>query len=359
MASSFPLRIGIAGYGIVGKRRRVHVDDHPRLKTVAVCDQNFKQAVTLPDGVRAYPNYRQLLEEPLDALFISLPNYLAPEVTIAALERGLHVFCEKPPGQTPQDVEDVMQVERAHPGLVLKYGFNHRYHDSVREALRLVASGKFGELINLRAIYGKSKTVPFAVSWRAERRNAAGGILLDQVIHMVDLIRLFGGEFLEVKSYVSNAYWGGDVEDNAYAIMKSTTGRVAMLHSSATQWQHRFCLEIALSEGYIELRGILSGSKSYGQEQLVIGRREHESMTGTDQEVVQTFLEDNSWRDEVHEFAKSVIEHCPLVSGTSRDAYETMKLVYRIYRADPEWRQAFNIPNPDAEAARPVPASAR
>lgn len=341
-----PLRVGIAGYGLVGRRRRAHIDEHPHLTTVAVCDQTFPEATVLPDGIRAYPNYRRLLEEPLDALFVSLPNYMAPEVTIAALERELHVFCEKPPGRTVEDVERVIEAERANPKLVLKYGFNHRYHDSVREALNLVASGVLGEIINLRGIYGKSTVVPFAGSWRAERQYAGGGILLDQGIHMVDLIRLFGGEFTEVKSWVSNSYWKHDVEDNAYALMRSRTGRTAILHSSATQWQHRFSLEIALAEGYIELQGILSSTKSYGQERLIVGRRA-ESATGTDREEVITFLEDNSWRDEVWEFARAVVEGTPLASGTSRDALETMKLVYRVYWADPEWRSAWGIDDPD------------
>ena len=352
------LRVGIAGYGVVGKRRRSYIDQHPNLKTVAVCDQHVTTPGALPDGMRAFPDYRQLLEERLDALFISLPNYLAPEVTMAALERGLHVFCEKPPGRTLQDIERVIQVERAHPGLVLKYGFNHRYHDSVREALSLVASGDMGDIINLRAVYGKSKVVPFAGSWRAERRYAGGGILLDQGIHMVDLIRLFGGEFTDVKSFVSNSYWKHDVEDNAYALMRSPSGRIAMLHSSATQWQHRFSLELALTEGFLELRGILSGSKSYGQEQLIIGRRA-KADTGSAHEEIKTFLEDNSWRDEVVEFANALIEGTPISSGTSADALETMRLVMRIFWADPEWREAFGIPSPDPEESRALSTPGR
>ena len=345
-----PLRVGIAGYGVVGKRRRIHIDEDSRLRTVAVCDQSFPGRGVLSDGVRVHRTYLELLEEPLDAVFVSLPNEMAPDVTIAALERGLHVFCEKPPGRTVEDVERVIEVERAHPGLVLKYGFNHRYHDSVREALSLVQGGELGELVNLRGVYGKSKVVPFAGSWRAERREAGGGILLDQGIHMVDLIRLFGGEFPEVKSWVSNAYWKHDVEDNAYALMRSATGRVAMLHSSATQWRHRFSLEIALSEGFIELQGILSGTKSYGEERLIVGHRE-DAVTGSSREVTLTFLEDNSWRDEVREFAAAVAEGVPLAAGTSADALETMRLVYRIYFADPEWRSAYDIADPDAGGA--------
>ena len=155
------LRVGIAGYGVGGKRRRIHIDKNPLLKTTAICDQNFAEPEVMADGVRAFSNYRQLLDEPLDVLFVSLPNYLAAEVTIAGLERGLHVFCEKPPGREVQDIERVIAVENQHPGLLLKYGFNHRYHDSVREALRIVRSGELGEVVYLRGVYGKSKIIPF------------------------------------------------------------------------------------------------------------------------------------------------------------------------------------------------------
>jgi predicted dehydrogenase len=340
------LKVGIAGYGVVGKLRQQFVDRHSRLKTIAVCDRNFTEPAVMPDGIRCFSDYRQLIEEPLDILFVSLPNYLAAEATIAGLKKNLHVFCEKPPGKDVKDIERVIDIEKKHPGIILKYGFNHRYHNSVREALQLINSGELGEILNLRGIYGKSKIVPFVGEWRAERKYAGGGILLDQGIHMVDLMQLFCGEFLEVKSYVSNQYWNLDVEDNAYALMKDRQGRIAMLHSSATQWQHRFVLEIALTEGYLELRGILSGSKSYGEEKLVIGKR-YDNNTGTDREEIVTYLEDNSWRDEINEFVEAVSNGREVIHGKSSDALSTMKLVYSIYRADSEWRDTWKIENPD------------
>lgn len=347
------MKVGIAGYGIVGKRRRIYIDQHPNLETVAVCDQSFTTSKTLNDGVRCYRSYENLLKEPLDILFISLPNYLAPEVTIAGLEKGLHVFCEKPPGRDVGDILKVREVEQKKPELLLKYGFNHRYHDSVRKAIDIVKSGELGEILNIRGIYGKSKIIPFSGGWRAERRFAGGGILLDQGIHMVDLMRLFCGEFYDVQSHISNAYWNHDVEDNAYALMKDKMGRVAMLHSSATQWQHRFKLEINLSDGFLELEGILSGSKSYGEEQLIVGRR-NEAMVGTLSQETIRYLEDNSWRDEIFEFAALILENGKVLSGNSLDALETMKIVYRIYWADKEWRERFGIENPDDTSDTPA-----
>ena len=215
-------------------------------------------------------DYRALLGEALDVLFVCLPNYLAPEVTMAGLERGLHVFCEKPPGRTVADIASVIECERRHPGLKLMYGFNHRYHDSVRDALKLIQSGELGKVINLRGVYGKSKMIRFDSDWRTVRAMSGGGILLDQGIHMVDMMRLFAGEFTEIHSFVSNDYWHHDVEDNAYALMRTADGVVAMLHSSATQWRHRFHLDITLARGMISLAGILSSTKSYGAETITV-----------------------------------------------------------------------------------------
>jgi predicted dehydrogenase len=341
------LRVGIAGYGVVGKRRRQFIDQNPNLRTIAICDQNFNEPCQINDGIRCYPNYKQLLEEPLDVLFVSLPNYMAADVTIAGLQRGLHVFCEKPPGRTVADVERVIEVEKNHPGLLLKYGFNHRYHKSVMTTKEIIESGKYGEIINIRGVYGKSSIIPFDSGWRSERRYAGGGILLDQGIHMVDMIRYFAGDFDEVKSFVSNDYWCHDVEDNAYAIMRNKRGCVAMLHSTATQWQHRFRLEITLREALLELTGILSGSKSYGEEKLRIIPRKDGAVVGSFTETTNLYLEDNSWKQEIDEFADIIINDKEGINGNSTDALEVMKLVYKIYCSDKQWKDKFQIIDPD------------
>jgi len=83
------LKVGIAGYGIVGKRRHECLDKHPRFETVAVCDRNFPTDTTLPSGIQAFTNYRALLDLPLDVLIVCMSNDMAAEVTIAGLEKGL------------------------------------------------------------------------------------------------------------------------------------------------------------------------------------------------------------------------------------------------------------------------------
>jgi predicted dehydrogenase len=342
------LKVGIAGYGVVGKRRRRFIDLHPRLRTVAVCDRTFAGDGRLPDGARCHTHYKGLLAEDLDLLFVCMTNDIAPEVTVAGLERGLHVFCEKPPGRTVADVERVIAAEGRCPGRKLKYGFNHRYHDSVRDALALVRAGELGRVVNLRGVYGKSKFISFGQhsDWRVERAVAGGGILLDQGIHMVDLMRLFAGEFVDVHAFVSNGFWKHDVEDNAYALMRTAEGVVAMLHSTATQWRHRFNLEITLEKGGLILSGILSGSKSYGAETLTVLRAADDDQ-GDPREQTTRYNRDPSWADEIAEFVEAIDGDRPIINGSAAEALKTMRLVYRIYCADPEWKARWGLDDGD------------
>ena len=337
------LKVGIAGYGVVGKRRRGVIDPLASFETVAVCDRTLDGEGVFKDGVRYFDHYERLLKEDLDVLFVCLSNDLNADATIAGLERGMHVFCEKPPGRDVADIARVIACEKKHSGLKLKYGFNHRYHDSIRDALEILHSGELGEVINLRAVYGKSQLITFdQTSWRTQRALAGGGVLLDQGIHLVDLLRLFTGEFTDVHSFVSNSVWNHDVEDNAYALMRTADGKVAMLHSSASQWRHRFGLEITLTRGALTLAGILSGSKSYGDETLTIARTSGDDR-GDPEEETRRYDNDPSWADEVSEFADAIQTGAAIDNGSSEDALNTMKLVYQIYCADPEWRDQWGL----------------
>lgn len=337
------LAVGIAGYGTVGRIRHRFADEHPLFRVVAVCDQAFEEGTELQDGVRAHSEYAKLLEEELDVLFVCLPNYLAPEVTIAGLEKSLHVFCEKPPGRDLADIARVLDCERRHPGQKLMYGFNHRYHDTVREALRIIRSGELGEIIDMRGVYGKSAIIRFDSNWRTERELAGGGILLDQGIHMVDMMRLFAGEdFTEVRSFITNDFWRHDVEDNAYALMRTDGGIVAMLQSSATQWRHRFELAITLTRGAVVLAGILTSTRSYGAETItVIYAGENDA--GDPREQMTRYNEDHSWPAEIDVFAGAIAEGREVTDGSSEEALKTMELVYRIYCADGDWAARFGL----------------
>tara|TARA_B100002019_G_C21245189_1_gene587895 strand:+ start:271 stop:1296 length:1026 start_codon:yes stop_codon:yes gene_type:complete len=336
------LKVGIAGYGIVGKRRHSCIDKLKNAEVVAVCDQKISNIKT-KGSIKKFSSYLDLLEEDLDVVFVCLPNKLAPEVTKKCIEKDIHVFCEKPPGRTIADIKSVIKSIQLKPQLKLMYGFNHRYHDSVIRALSEINNKKMGKIINMRGVYGKSKLITFDQPiWRTKREIAGGGVLLDQGIHMVDLMRLFAGDFDKVYSFVENSFWNYDLEDNAYALMRNKKGIVAMLHSSATQWRHKFNLEINLEKGTLILSGILSSTKSYGEETLLISYAS-ENDGGDPKEEIIRYEDDPSWDSEVRYFTDAIINNTNIESGTAKDALKTMELVYKIYYADPVWQKKYNI----------------
>ncbi|MDC0049653.1 Gfo/Idh/MocA family oxidoreductase, partial [Verrucomicrobia bacterium] len=167
------------------------------------------------------------------------------------------------------------------------------------------------------------------------KKISGGGILMDQGIHLLDLMKYLSGEkFTEFKSFVETSFWDIELEDNAFAIMKSENNVLASLHSTATQWRHKFLLEICLEEGYITLDGFLSTTNSYAPEKLVFGKREFEDITyamGKPRETIVSFENDDSFKMEIEEFINAVDKGTKIINGTIDDAHEAMRLVEAIY----------------------------
>lgn len=335
------LRVALAGYGTVGKIREACLRAIDDVQIVAIADSSVIPCRS-EEGVDFYADFNEMLTQASpDVLFVALPNYLSARVSAQALNNGIHVFCEKPPARNLRELDEVLEAERANPELHLAYGFNHRYHPSVRQALEIVQSGDMGRVVDLRGVYGKSAIIRYdRGEWRCQRELSGGGILLDQGIHMVDMMRLMAGDFTEVHSFIRNDYWGHDVEDNAYAIMRTPNGVVAMLQSSATQWRHRFQLDITLEGGAVTLAGILSSTRSYGAETITIATPVLDRL-GDPMEVTTRYSEDTSWVEETTDFIAAVRGSELPKSSSSLQALRTMELVYAIYGADETWTDKY------------------
>lgn len=326
------INLGIIGFGKMGRIRYETIAAHGQGRVVAIAEPSGDPG--LP-GVRGATAPEQVIDDPrVEAVFICTPNYLNQPLTIRALQAGKHVFCEKPPAFSAREVEAVIEAERRAGTRKLMYGFNHRHHDSVRQAKTLMDSGVYGRILWMRGRYGKSVDERFYSSWRAQRQLAGGGILLDQGIHLLDLFLMMAGEFDEVHAVVSNLYWKLDVEDNVFAIFRNRqTGVVASLHSTMTQWRHLFALEIFLEKGYIVLNGLLTPSGTYGEEAMTVAknRTTAPAATWSDEEHVR-FDVNNSWRYEVEHFLAAIAQDTPIHVGSSLDALRLMRVVDRIYQ---------------------------
>lgn len=326
----------IIGMGKMGRIRYREMMAHGGFTVLGMCDVNETVADEFSD-IFFSKDWKEVIDHcNPETVIVCTFNNVIPEIVCYSLEKGMDVFSEKPPGRTVEDVLMMQKAERD-SGKVLKFGFNHRFHYAILEAKAMLDSGKFGNILWARGTYGKAGGNQFAGNWRSDKELSGGGILLDQGIHMLDLLRYFMGDFVEIKSFVENSYWKSvQMEDNAFALMKTREGQVAMIHSSATQWKHKFHLELFTDEGYITIDGILSSTRSYGEECITFARKEFENETsafGKPREQKIYFDKDDSWKLEIEDFYDAVERDKPIRMGTSEDALKVMQLVYGIYEA--------------------------
>jgi predicted dehydrogenase len=330
------MRALIIGYGYMGQIRRRVVEQTRGIELVGVCDSYVTQEEIGADCLH-FDNYQHAIDSTKpDIVFVCTPNRYSPDVCVYSLQQGCHVFCEKPPGRNLSDVQRIIEAEKANLGLKVMFGFNHRYHPAILEMKAIVDAGRMGEILWLRGIYGKSGGPgrEFEQSWRNDPSVSGGGILLDQGIHMLDLFRLFCGDFPEVQGMLSTCYWDVSVEDNAFVSLRSSRGQTAQLHSSATLWKHTFRLEIGLSKGYLAAQGLLSKTGSYGRETLIIGRKSEageRAAVGNPREEVVYFDQDLSWELQVEELVQCILNDLPVTASSTLDALRVMEIIDSIY----------------------------
>lgn len=323
----------IIGMGRMGRTRYDAMRNHGGFEITAVCDSRPEQLKGYSEN--KYEDWKKCIEEEKpQVVVVCTVNSVIPDVVCFSLEHGCHVFSEKPPGKTLSDTMRMRECSLRHSGQILKFGFNHRYHSSVIEAKSLLDSGFLGEAVTARGVYGKAGNLD-KEEWRNDMSLAGGGILLDQGIHMLDLLRYFMGDFQSINGFVEHLVWKEcPGEDTAFATMRTENGKVATLHSSAIQWKHKFDLDITCTNGYIALNGLITSTKSYGEERITYYRKDlmqKSGKPGNPVEYTLCFDTDQSWDYEVREFHDALVGRKDLENGTIEDAVAVMRMVDRIY----------------------------
>ncbi|MEK5038127.1 Gfo/Idh/MocA family protein [Sporosarcina sp. FSL K6-3457] len=235
------LRVAVIGCGSIAKHRHLgEYDSHSAVEIVAVCDivEERAQETALQYGAKAYTDYKKLLEvEQIDAVSVCLPNYLHAPVSIAALEAGCHVLCEKPMATSKEEAEAMIQVAKSNDKKLM-IAHNQRFVPSHAKARALVASGEIGKIYSFRTAFGHGGPEGWSVdgkdSWFFNKEQAFIGAMGDLGVHKADLLRyLLGEEFVEVAGFIeTSAKENTDVDDNAVCILKSASGIIGTLAAS-------------------------------------------------------------------------------------------------------------------------------
>jgi predicted dehydrogenase len=225
------LKFGMVGLGKMGLSHHAIVNAHPDVKVVAACDQTtyLTDVLTKYTQLKCYDDYERMLSsEQLDAVVIATPSKLHAKMVEKALERNLHVFCEKPFVLDAADGERLAAMAETR-GLVNQVGYHYRFVGAFREAARIVKSGAIGRVHHIRAeAYGPVVLRPKGGTWRSAK-GEGGGALYDYACHALDLMNFVFTPPASVSGVSLNSVFSRDVDDEVYCTMGYPDGATGQL----------------------------------------------------------------------------------------------------------------------------------
>ena len=214
------------GLGKMGLSHVSIVRAHPNVQLVAACDTMayLTDVLTKYTGLKCYDDLDKMLaEEQLDAVVVSTPSKLHAGMVQKALDRGLHVFCEKPFVLDVADGERLADVAEA-KGAVTQVGYHYRFVGAFQEAARIVRSGGLGQVHHVRAeAYGPVVLKAKGGTWRSAK-SEGGGALYDYACHAIDLVNFVVGAPASVSGVVRHGVFSRDVEDEIYCSLHFADG---------------------------------------------------------------------------------------------------------------------------------------
>lgn len=313
--------VAIVGCGLIGQKRARSLG---QARLVATADVAIDRARALCPNASA--DWREVVSrDDVDVVIVATVNSMLAEISVAALDAGKHVLVEKPAARNVRELDAVIAAQQR-SGKLVHVGFNHRYHPALLKAQELFRGGALGEMMFVRGRYGHGGRPGYENEWRADPALSGGGELIDQGVHLIDLARLFLGDFTSVTGQAQTLFWNMPVDDNAFLLLGTASGRTALLHASCTEWKNLFSLEIYGRGGKLHVEGL---GGSYGVERLTFYRMLPE-MGPPETTTWEYPFADRSWQVELDELLEDIRLNRPPAASLG-DARAALSVVDQIY----------------------------
>lgn len=239
--NSQPIRIALAGMGKMGLSHLAIVNAHPDLQLVAVCDpaRYLRDIMAKYTGVQTYADYELMLSrERPDAVLIATPSIHHTRMTRQALERDMHVFCEKPFSLDVQEGARLVALAEER-GLVTQVGYHNRFVATFQEAQRLLKGGAIGRIYHAKVeCYGPVMVRQKGSTWRTSK-SEGGGCLYDYACHGIDLLGFILGPPASVSGSMLRSVFSSGTDDEVYANLGYADGATAQVSANWSDDSYR------------------------------------------------------------------------------------------------------------------------
>lgn len=235
------VNVGVVGLGKMGLSHFSIINAHQDAKVVGLCDSSgyILDILTKYTGVNTYSNLEEMLDGAgVDAVVIATPSkYHAPMVR-TCLERGMHVFCEKPFCLDPADSVALAQLA-SDKRLVTQVGYHNRHIATFREVKRLLELGALGTVTHaLAEAYGPVVLKPKGGTWRSKKAEG-GGALYDYAAHPADLLTWYFGRPESISGTILAKVFSAETEDEVFTTLSWPGGVTGQLSVSWSDESHR------------------------------------------------------------------------------------------------------------------------
>jgi len=251
------IKTAIIGLGRMGVSHCAIANAHPSVDLVAVCEPSafIAKAISKYSNFKCYKSYEEMLEkQELDCAIITTPTKFHPSMVESCLEKGLHVFVEKPFCLSPELGLPLVNkaLER---NLVNQVGYHNRFIGTFGEARKIVKDNLLGEIKHvLGEAYGPVVLEDKDKTWRSSIEEG-GGCLYDYASHVINLLQfVIGGSPTSVYGSTLKSIYSKSVDDAVYSTLvwdRNLSGQLSVNWSDATYRKMSTQVTILFSEGKI------------------------------------------------------------------------------------------------------------
>ncbi|MBA2935964.1 Gfo/Idh/MocA family oxidoreductase [Sphingomonas sp. CGMCC 1.13654] len=215
------VKVAVVGLGKMGLSHLAMVNALDDFEVVAICDSAAMVGSVIEKygKLRYVADYDQLLKLPeLEAVVIATPTTTHEPMARKALERGLHIFCEKPLTLSAQQSRELAELA-ASKGLIAQVGYHNRFIGTFSEVKKLLDAGALGRITHVQGeAYGPVVLKPAKPTWRGKAGNG-GGCLYDYAAHPLNLLNWYFGRPLACSGAVLKSGFSAEVDDEVYATL--------------------------------------------------------------------------------------------------------------------------------------------
>lgn len=221
----------IIGLGKMGLSHAAILGAHPDVDLVAVCDTSslVLDAFKKYSKVKTYSDYQEMLaKESPDFVLVSTPTRFHYSMVKLALEKGIHVFCEKPFSLTVKEGEELVKLANS-KWLINQVGYHNHFIGTFRELKRLLKAGVLGELVHFTGeAYGPVVVKEKVGTWRSKPEEG-GGCLFDYASHVINLIQEIISRPVKASGIQLKSIFSKGVEDAVYGTLILENGLSGIL----------------------------------------------------------------------------------------------------------------------------------